>query len=85
MVKAVEAELRDRFGEPPNSVKYLLTLTDLKVMAAERGVTRIASEDDRLMLVRNGDFVQIGGKFPRLTSKTVLARLKEVRRLLMAL
>ena len=30
-------------------------------------------------------FIQVGGKFPRLTSKSTSARLKEIRRLLMAL
>jgi len=84
-VKALEAQLADRFGKLPQSVKQLLALTDLKVMAAERGVTRIETDDDRLMLTRNGDYVQVGGKFPRLTGKSVSARLKEIRRLLMAL
>ena len=84
-VKALEAELTDRFGEPPQSVTHLLTLTDLKVIAAERRITRIESDDDRLMLTRNGDLIQVGGRFPRLTGKTISARLKEIRKLLMAL
>jgi transcription-repair coupling factor (superfamily II helicase) len=84
-VKALEAELADRFGEPPQSVKHLLTVTDLKVVAAGRNITRIESDEDRLMLTRDGDFIQVGGKFPRLAGKSPSARLKEIRRLLMAL
>jgi transcription-repair coupling factor (superfamily II helicase) len=84
-VKALEQELTDRFGTMPVSVKNLLTLTDLKVLAADREVTRLESDGDRLMLTRRGDFVQFGGKFPRLTTRTVPARLKEIRRLLLAL
>ena len=84
-VKALEAELSDRFGPPPEPVKHLLGLTDMKVLAAERNVTRIEAADDRLMLTRNGDFIQVGGRFPRLTARTASARLKEIRRVLMAL
>jgi hypothetical protein len=42
-------------------------------------------EDDRLKLTRNGDYLQAGGRFPRLASKHAAARLKEIRRLLLAL
>ena len=55
------------------------------MIAAERNVTRIESEEDRLKLTRNGDFIQVGGKFPRLTGKSPSARLREIRKLLMAL
>jgi hypothetical protein len=33
----------------------------------------------------HGDFIQIGGKFPRLTKKDAKARLKEIKRLLLAI
>jgi transcription-repair coupling factor (superfamily II helicase) len=84
-VKALEAELVDRFGRPPEPVKHLLTLTDLKVLAADREVTRIESEDNRLILTRQGDFIQVGGRFPRLTGRSVSSRLKEIRRILASL
>jgi transcription-repair coupling factor (superfamily II helicase) len=83
-VKALEAELTDRFGDPPSAVQLLLQLAALKVLAAERGVTRMEVEDDRLKLTRDGDYVQTGGRFPRLTGKSASARLKEIRRLLMS-
>ena len=37
------------------------------------------------MLTRNNDFVMIGSKFPRLTRKLAAARLKEIKKLLLAL
>ena len=43
------------------------------------------SSDDKLMLTRHGDFIQLGGKFPRLTKKDAKARLKEIKRLLLAI
>jgi transcription-repair coupling factor (superfamily II helicase) len=64
-VKALEAELTDRFGQPPVQVGLLLQLAGLKVLAA--------------------DYLQAGGRFPRLTGKSASARLKEIRRLLLSL
>ena len=37
------------------------------------------------MLTRRGDFITLGGKFPRLTKKDAKARLKEIKRLLLAI
>jgi hypothetical protein len=37
------------------------------------------------MLTRNDDFITLGGKFPRLTKKEAKARLKEIKRLLLAI
>jgi len=40
---------------------------------------------NKLMLTRNNDFITLGGKFPRLTKKAAKARLKEIKKLLLAL
>ena len=45
----------------------------------------IETRDDRLMLTRNGEFVQVGGRFPRLARRTAVARLNEIRKILLAL
>jgi hypothetical protein len=42
-------------------------------------------KEDKLMLTRNDDFITLGGKFPRLTKKEAKARLKEIKRLLLAI
>jgi len=47
-------------------------------------VTVIEVKDDKLMLTRHADFITLGGKFPRLTKKSPPARLKEIKRLLLA-
>jgi transcription-repair coupling factor (superfamily II helicase) len=60
-------------------------VTALRLLAAERGITAIETRDDRLMLTRNHDFITLGGKFPRLARKEPRARLKEIRKLLLAL
>jgi transcription-repair coupling factor (superfamily II helicase) len=79
---ALQAELRDRFGRLPGPVELLLQVAQLRVLAAERGIVGIESRGDKLMLTRAGDFIQVGGRFPRLTKKEPRARLNEVKRLI---
>ncbi|HEU0010040.1 MAG TPA: transcription-repair coupling factor [Verrucomicrobiae bacterium] len=81
----LKAELRDRFGPLPAAVELLLQVAALKVLADERGIEAIESKEERLMLLRNGDFVMAGGKFPRLTKKEPRARLNEIRRVLLSM
>ena len=85
LLDALQKELRDRFGPLPPSVELLLTVGELKILASEKGVTSIEVEQDKLKLIRSGDFIQLGGKFPRLTKKDAKARLKEIKRLLLAI
>jgi transcription-repair coupling factor (superfamily II helicase) len=82
---ALQKEVRDRFGPLPPPAELLLLLGEVKLLAGERGVTAIEVEGDKLKLTRHGDFVQVGGRFPRLTKKTAEAKLKEIRRFLSAL
>jgi transcription-repair coupling factor (superfamily II helicase) len=63
----------------------LLQVGELKVLAGDRGVTAIEVKEDRLMLTRNNDYLMVAGKFPRLTRKAAPARLREIKRLLLAL
>jgi len=81
----LEKELRDRFGPLPRALELLLKIAELKVLAAERGITAIEVKEDKLMLTRNNDFIMAGTKFPRLVKKDAAARLKEIRKVLLAL
>ncbi|MCS7337470.1 MAG: transcription-repair coupling factor [Verrucomicrobiae bacterium] len=79
------AELRDRFGPVPPEVELLLQISELKILAAERGVTSVEVKDDKLMLGRRGEFVTVGGRFPRLKQRTPRARLNEIKQFVLAL
>ena len=81
----LKKELRDRFGPLPSPVELLLQVGELKVLAAEKHVTIVETKEDKLMLTRNNDLLMVGGKFPRLTKKEASARLKEMKKLLLAL
>ena len=81
----LQRELRDRFGPLPPAVEFLLQVAELKILASEKAVTIIEVKDGKLMLTRHGDFITLGGKFPRLTKKQTGARLKEIKKLLLAI
>lgn len=78
-------ELRDRYGPIPEQVELLLAVADLKILAAEKFVTAIEVKDGKIMLIRHGDYIMVGNKFPRLSKTTAPARVKEIRKLLLAL
>jgi transcription-repair coupling factor (superfamily II helicase) len=84
-LESLVKELRDRFGPLPPPVELLLLVAELKILASEKAVTVIEVKDDKLMLTRHGDFITLGGKFPRLTKNESKARLKEIKRLLLAI
>jgi transcription-repair coupling factor (superfamily II helicase) len=84
-LESLTRELRDRFGPVPSAVELLLLVADLKILGSEKSVTSIEVNNDKLMLTRLGDFITLGGKFPRLAKKDVKARLKEIKKLLLAI
>ena len=69
----------------PLPVELLLAVSELKILASEKNVTTIEVEADKLKVTRANDFIMLGGKFPRLTKKDPKARLKEIKRLLLAI
>ncbi|MGA1238131.1 MAG: transcription-repair coupling factor [Limisphaerales bacterium] len=84
-LKALRRELRDRFGPIPPPAELLLIVTEIKTLAAQRNVTIVETKEGRVMLTRNGDFITLGGKFPRLSRKNALGQLNEVKQLLQAI
>jgi transcription-repair coupling factor (superfamily II helicase) len=76
---------RDRFGRFPDAVENLLTLAELRISSAARKITVVEVKDDKLMLTRGGDFILIGGKFPRLTAKKGGDRLRETLKMIRSL
>ena len=84
-LEKLRGEVRDRFGPLPQSTETLFFVTELKHLAAEKGVTSIETREDRLMLTRNGALIQLGGKFPRLVKPDAKGRLLEIKKLLVVL
>jgi transcription-repair coupling factor (superfamily II helicase) len=69
---------RDRFGKFPPAVDNLLVLMEIKLAAARAGVTRVEVREGKLMLTRRGDFLLVGGKFPRISTDKIGRQLTEV-------
>ena len=69
---------RDRFGKWPGPVDNLLLLSEIKLSAARARVSRVEVREGKLMLSRGGDFILVGGKFPRLTFGRIDLNLPEV-------
>ena len=84
-VAELEKEARDRFGPPPPPLDRLLQVAQLKILAAERGISAIEVQDDKLMLTCNHDYIMVGSRFPRLVSTGASARLEEIKNFLRAL
>ena len=84
-LEKLRAEMTDRFGKIPEPVELLLQVSDLKILAAGKNITAVESRGSKLMLTRNADYLQVGGKFPRLTKSDARSRLKEIRKLLQVL
>jgi transcription-repair coupling factor (superfamily II helicase) len=69
---------RDRFGKFPPPVDNLFLLGEIKLAAAKAGITRVEVRERKLMLTRRGDFILVGGKFPRLVADNIEQHLGEI-------
>ena len=67
-IRRLGAEWRDRFGPHPAAVRNLLLLNEARLVAARAKVTSIEVKESKVMLIRGGDYLLIGDRFPRLTS-----------------
>jgi transcription-repair coupling factor (superfamily II helicase) len=81
-LNGLRRDWRDRFGRVPEPVENLLMVNEIRVRAAHAGISSVEIPDQRLMLMRNGGYLQVDGRFPRLTGKTLVARLKETLELM---
>jgi transcription-repair coupling factor (superfamily II helicase) len=82
VVRQLESELKDRFGKLVPEVRTLLQVTDIRVLAEQKGILSVESESNRLKCLRGSgqrdDWVMIASRFPRLTAPRPHLRLKEI-------
>ncbi|MFW6352798.1 MAG: TRCF domain-containing protein, partial [Verrucomicrobiota bacterium] len=86
-VDRVAEEMKDRFGPLPPPVEVLVLSTRLRTLAQECGFSHVQTEGNRLIIRRatgkRDDYVKIGPRFPRLTAKKPLRRLREIEQFLL--
>jgi transcription-repair coupling factor (superfamily II helicase) len=80
----LRSELKDRFGPLPEPAILLLQLTELKIAAAQKGISSIETRAAKLMLMRQGEYVMVGGRFPRLQKSAASAKVREILSLIRA-
>ena len=75
-------ELRDRFGPLPEPLDRLLKIARLRIVAAGKKIQSIEVQGEKIMMMRQNDYIMPGGKFPRFKSAEATARLEELIRLI---
>jgi transcription-repair coupling factor (superfamily II helicase) len=77
-LERLRRDWRDRFGMFPPAVDNLFVLIEIKLAAAESGVSRVEVRERKIMLTRHGDFILVAGKFPRLVGSKIDQHLPEI-------
>ncbi|MBE2213358.1 MAG: transcription-repair coupling factor [Opitutaceae bacterium] len=85
-VRQLTSDLQDRFGQPPEITQALLLATEVRCLAEQKQIVSVETEGSRLKLrrapgrgvSRQDDFIMLGSRFPRLTGRTALLRLREI-------
>ena len=81
-ITLIKKEIKDRFGPLPAPVQHLLLIAQLRIIAAQKGITAITVRNDQVMLNTNKGFMTQAGQHPRLESISPTERLKELIQLL---
>ena len=76
---------RDRYGRLPGPARHLLKTAAIRLRAAAAGIDLVETEGNVLRLRRNGDFIMIGHRHPRLDSDDPALKLRQILALLQQL
>ena len=77
-LEELRAAWRDRFGPLPAAAENALLTAAIRIEASPRRIPLVEVRGEKLMLTRGGNFILIGGRFPRLTAPDPDSRLREV-------
>ena len=81
----IKARWRDRYGRLPAPARNLLKLGAIRLRAAAAGIDLVATEGNILRLRRNGDFIMVGHRHPRLEEGDPALKLRQILSLLQQL
>jgi transcription-repair coupling factor (superfamily II helicase) len=77
-LEKLRAEWRDRHGPWPLPVERLLLATEIKIAAAAARIRVVETQGEKLMLQQGQDYIMVSGKFPRLTARDAISKMKEI-------
>ncbi len=72
---------RDRFGPIPEAAENALLLAQIGLEGSRRKISSVEVKAGKVMLTRRKEYLQAGGRFPRLTATDAVFKLREVLRL----
>lgn len=78
--EALLQEMRDRFGPLPESVKRMVDVARLRVLASARGVRIVEVSGEKVIITKGRDYLKLDGRFPRLDPKA--APSEKIKRLI---
>ena len=83
-LRALEGEIADRFGAPPDALARLFRATLCRILAAERGISRVRFSEGLLYLYRGGAPLRRRGRLPAPSGVTPDELLDSVLRIVRA-
>lgn len=86
-LRTLRGELADRYGKPPAAVLRLLRLAELRVLAAQKGLGRIETRENKIYLYKQRDRTPllVKGHLPALKGKDAEQRLTALTQMLQTL
>jgi len=81
-VEELESQWKDRFGKAPAEIRHLMMLQQMKILASRSRLSQVEIRGQKLMMMRNGDYLLMEKRFPRLTTIRPLHKFKEAITLL---
>ena len=80
----LRASLKDRYGKLPPEAEALLSLAEIRCLAEDKGVVSVTTDEAVLRCLTAGagrapEPILVGNRFPRLTVRDPLRKLKEIR------
>ena len=84
-LEQLKNQWRDRYGRLPGPARHLLKTAAIRLRAAAAGIDLVETGENVLRLRRNGDFIMIGHRHPRLESEDPSLKLRQILTLLQQL
>ncbi len=75
---ALRQELQDRFGQMPSTVERLLTLAEIRILAARIGIQLVDVRKRKIILKRDANYIMDSARFTTLTATTPDDQLQEL-------
>ena len=81
-VDELSRQWADRYGPVPPEVRHLLLLQRIKIQATAHQISTVEVRGQKLMLMRNNDYILLSHRFPKLKKTTPEEKLTEVAHML---